>query len=68
MAKKGRTKRAQKPNKKTSKAQGDDQGAAWEINDSAGDRNERDEQPMRSRFDEEYQGEAWKINENTEGK
>jgi hypothetical protein len=21
-----------------------------------------------SRFDEEYQGEAWKINENTEGK
>ncbi len=67
MANKGRTKRAQKPNKKTSKAQGDDQGAAWEINDSRSDRNEVDEKPLPSRFDQEYQGEAWKINENTEG-
>ena len=63
MTNKGRTTRTSKRNK----ARGDDRGRAWEINDSRSDRNERDDEPLRSRSDEEYQGEAWKINENTEG-
>lgn len=49
------------------KATGSDDAEAFEINDAA-DRDEKRGEELQSRFDEEYQGEAWKLNENTEGR
>ncbi len=59
------------PNTASSGARGQDdrektdEGKAWEINDPAPDETDEDEDHHQSRTGGDYEGEAWRINENT---